>query len=117
MRPSSCSGAGWTLLWLSTLASTGWVVPAVVGLALSGAGAGAFFPIGSAWLVRSTAGQAERGMARVSIGVGVAAGSVPFGVGVLADQVGIHLALVAVPVLLVVVVGSLAVLWSRRVHD
>ena len=56
-------------------------------------------------------------MARVSIGVGVAAGSVPFGVGVLADQVGIHLALVAVPVLLVVVVGSLAVLWSRQVHD
>ena len=35
----------------------------------------------------------------------------------LADEVGIHLALVAVPVLLVVVVGSLAVLWSRQVHD
>ncbi len=110
-------GTGWTLLWLSTLASTGWVVPAVVGLALSGAGAGAFFPIGSAWLVRSTEGQAERGMARVSIGVGLAAGSVPFLVGVLADQVGIHLALVAVPVLLVVVSASLAVLWSRQVHD
>lgn len=109
--------AGWSLLWLATLASTGWVVPAVVGLALSGAGAGAFFPIGSAWLVRSTGGQAERGMARVSIGVGLAAGSVPFAVGVLADRVGIHLALVAVPLLLVVVVGSLAVLWSRAVHD
>jgi predicted MFS family arabinose efflux permease len=74
--------AGWTLLWVSTLTSTGWVAPAVLGLALSGAGAGAFFPIGAAWLVRSTQGQAERGMARVSIGVGLAAGSVPFAIGV-----------------------------------
>ncbi len=110
-------GVGWTLLWLSTLASTGWVVPAVVGLAFSGAGAGAFFPIGSAWLVRSTLGQAERGMAGVSVGVGLAAGSVPFLVGVAADQVGIHLALMVVPVLLVVVAAALALLASRRVHD
>jgi len=110
-------GVGWMLLWVSTLASTGWVTLAVAGLALSGAGAGAFFPIGSAWLVRSTDGQAERGMARVSIGVGLSAGLVPFLVGVIADQVGIHLALLAVPLLLVLLVGGLAVLWTRQVHD
>ena len=110
-------GLGWTLMWVSTLASTGWVTLAVAGLALSGAGAGAFFPIGSAWLVRSTDGQAERGMARVSIGVGLSAGLVPFLVGVIADQVGIHLALLAVPLLLVLLVGGLAVLWTRQVHD
>lgn len=108
---------GWTLMWISTLASTGWVAPAVLGLALSGAGAGAFFPIGSAWLVRSSAGQAERGMARVSMGVGLAAGVVPFLVGVVADVVGIHLALVAVPIGIMLVVGGLAVLSSRQVHD
>jgi predicted MFS family arabinose efflux permease len=108
--------AGWTLLWVSTMSSTGWVAPAVLGLALSGAGAGAFFPIGAAWLVRSTQGQAERGMARVSIGVGLAAGSVPFAIGVLADQVGIHLALVAVPVLLVVLAAALGLLQRNEVH-
>jgi len=108
---------GWTLMWLATLASSGWVGLAVAGLALSGAGAGAFFPIGSAWLVRSSAGQAERGMARVSIGVGLAAGVVPFGVGVVADAVGIHLALLFVPFGLALVTVGLAVLRSRAVHD
>ncbi len=108
---------GWTLMWVATLSSTSWVSLAVLGLALSGAGAGAFFPIGSAWLVRSSAGQAERGMARVSIGVGLAAGVVPFGVGVVADAVGIHLALLFVPFGLALVTVGLAVLRSRSVHD
>ncbi len=109
--------AGWTLMWVATLSSTGWVSLAVLGLMLSGAGAGAFFPIGSAWLVRSSNGQAERGMVRVSIGVGVAAGVVPFGVGVIADAVGLHLALLFVPVGIVLVTMALAVLSARRVHD
>ncbi|MGJ7441273.1 MFS transporter [Aquipuribacter sp. MA13-6] len=108
---------GWTLMWVATLSTTSWVTLAVLGLALSGAGAGAFFPIGSAWLVRSSAGQAERGMARVSIGVGLAAGVVPFGVGVVADAVGIHLALLFVPFGLALVTVGLAVLRSRAVHD
>lgn len=107
---------GWTLLWVATLGTTSWVSLAVVGLALSGAGAGAFFPIGSAWLVRSSAGQAERGMARVSIGVGLAAGVVPFVVGVVADAVGIHLALLFVPVGILLVTTFLAVLGARRVE-
>jgi predicted MFS family arabinose efflux permease len=110
-------GLGWALLWVATFTATSWVGLAVVGLALSGAGAGAFFPIGAAWLVRSSAGQAERGMARVSIGVGLAAGIVPFAVGVAADAVGIHLAMLVVPLGLVLVTGSLALLSRRQVHD
>lgn len=108
---------GWTLLFVSTAASTGWVSLAVVGLAFSGAGAGAFFPIGAAWLVRNTGGQAERGMARVSIGVGAAAGLVPFGVGVVADLVGIHLAMLVVPAGIALVTAGLALLASRQVYD
>lgn len=109
--------AGWTLMWVSTLTATSWVTLAVLGLALSGAGAGVFFPIGAAWLVRSTVGQAERGMARVSIGVGLAAGVAPFLVGVVADAVGIHLALLVIPVGLVLITGALAFLSARQVHD
>lgn len=108
---------GWALLWLATMTSTSWVSLAVVGLALTGAGAGTYFPIGAAWLVRNSAGQAERGMARVSIGVGAAAGVVPFLVGVLADLVGIHIAMLFVPVGLVLVTGLLTLLARHRIHD
>ncbi|MFC5380902.1 MFS transporter [Aquipuribacter nitratireducens] len=111
------AGGGFALLWFSTLTSTGWVSLAVVGLAFAGAGAGAFFPIGVAWLVRSTEGQSERGMTFVSVGVGAAAGLVPFGVGALADLVGIHLAMLAIPVGIALVTLGLGVLARARVHD
>lgn len=108
---------GWTLLWTATLASIGWVPVALLGLTLCGAGVGAFFPLGSAWLVRSTLGQAERGLARMSLGTGFAAGLVPFALGAAADVVGVHAAFVVVPLLLVVAVAALLLLASRAVHD
>ncbi len=108
---------GWLMLWTATLQATGWVPLALLGLALCGAGAGGFFPLGSAWLVRSTLGQAERGLARLSLGTGFATGLVPFALGAASDVVGVHAAFLIVPAMIVLTSSGLWLLASRSVTD
>lgn len=108
---------GWLLLWSATLQSTGWVPLALVGLALCGAGVGGFFPLGSAWLVRSTLGQADRGMAKLSLGIGFATGLMPFALGAASDVVGVHAAFLIVPAMILVACSGLWLLAYRSVTD
>lgn len=108
---------GWLMLWTATLQATGWVPLALLGLALCGAGAGGFFPLGSAWLVRSTLGQAERGLARLSLGTGFATGLVPFALGAASDVIGVHAAFLIVPAMIVLTSSGLWLLASRSVTD
>ncbi len=112
------SAAGWALLTGATAAGTGWVAVAVAVAALfvSGLGIAAFFPIGSAWLVGTSADQAERGTGWLVVTSALAIGGAPFAVGLLSDLVGVWLAFFAVPVVLLLAVGALLALAARGRH-
>ncbi len=102
------TGAGFTVYWLTTSA---WL--ALPSLVACGLGIALFYPLGVARAINASEGRPDHASARAGIGAALASGAGPFVLGALADLVGLHRALLVVPVLLVVAavgirLGSLA---------
>jgi len=93
---------GWAGFWTAT---SPWA--AVVGLVVAGLGYGAMYPMSVALVLRAAGARPDKAQGIASLGVGLATGVAPFGLGALADQVGTHRAFVVVAGL--VVVGGCAV--------
>jgi hypothetical protein len=104
---------GWTLVWVATLAAVGSAEMALVGLVVAGLGIGAFYPLGTMWLVAESGGRPEAGLAWLALGTGVASGAGPLALGTVADVVGVHSAFLLVPAVVGVAVIGLAVLARR----
>lgn len=102
--------AGWSVVWIATLESVGSAAMALAGLVIAGLGIGAFFPLGTMWLVAESGGRPEAGLAWLALGTGVASGAGPFALGTVADAVGVHSAFLLVPAMAAVAVVGLAVL-------
>ncbi|CAN5857488.1 hypothetical protein BH24ACT15_BH24ACT15_27630 [soil metagenome] len=73
------AGLGWLLMWTSATAPS-----AFIGLALAGLGASGHFPLGAVLLMNASAGQPDRALAIMAIGLGAASGVGPLALGVLA---------------------------------
>jgi MFS family permease len=106
------TAAGWLLVWLTVSP-----VLAVIGLLVIGLGVAGQFPLGAAIVMALSAGQPDRAIAVMSVGVGVASGLGPFVLGALADNLGVQVTFLVVPVLCLVSAGFLAAgeRWGRRV--
>jgi MFS family permease len=88
---------GFALTWL-------WPVPVLIliGLFVVGLGISVQFPLGMARTMRASSGQPDKAAGYASSAVGIAGAAVPFGLAVLADSVGVHLAFLVVPILIMV---------------
>jgi predicted MFS family arabinose efflux permease len=91
------AGLGFLGFWLSEL----WPI-AVVSLFACGVGISLFYPLGIARALAASEGKPDVASARAGLGAALAVGVGPFGLGALADGVGLHLAFLVVPALLVV---------------
>jgi predicted MFS family arabinose efflux permease len=91
------TGAGFAVFWLAGTALVG-----LPGLLLCGLGVAMFYPMGIARVIEASEGRPDQASARAGLGAALASGAGPFGLGAIADAVGIHLALLVVPALLVV---------------
>jgi predicted MFS family arabinose efflux permease len=91
------TATGFTALWL-----TGHAGVALPALLVCGLGVALFYPLGIARAIDASEGRPDRASARAGLGAALASGAAPFALGALADQVGLHLALLVVPVLLLV---------------
>jgi predicted MFS family arabinose efflux permease len=100
--------AGWVLVWMSTSP-----VAAVAGLLIVGLGVAGQYPLGAAMVMSLSAGQPDRAIAVMGIGVGLASGLGPFILGALADHVGVRAAFLVVPVLCLAAATCIA-LAERR---
>jgi predicted MFS family arabinose efflux permease len=89
--------AGFAVFWLTT--SVWLALPALLGC---GVGIALFYPLGVARAIDASEGRPDHASARAGIGAALASGAGPFVLGALADVVGLHLALLVVPVLLAV---------------
>ena len=87
--------AGFILTWVWPVAGV-----IVIGLFIVGLGISVQFPLGMARTMRASAGQPDKAAGYASAGVGIAGASVPFGLAVLADTIGVHGAFLIVPVLI-----------------
>jgi len=87
--------AGFAVFWLTT--SVWLALPALVAC---GIGIALFYPLGVARAINASDGRPDHASARAGIGAALASGAGPFVLGALADLVGLHLALLVVPVLL-----------------
>ena len=87
-----------------------WVI--VTALFVVGLGIAVHWPIGVSRAVASSGGRIDRASGLSSVAAGVAGGIAPFVLGVLSDQIGLHLAFLTVPVLLTT---ALALLLMRPV--
>ena len=87
-----------------------WVI--VTALFVVGLGIAVHWPIGVSRAVASSGGRIDRASGLSSVAAGVAGGIAPFVLGVLSDQIGLHLAFLTVPVLLTT---ALALLLIRPV--
>jgi len=96
------TGAGFAVYWLTTDA---WV--ALPALVACGLGIALFYPLGVARAINASDGRPDHASARAGVGASLAAGAGPFVLGALADRVGLHLALLVVPVLLVVAAAGI----------
>lgn len=105
------TAAGWVLVWVSTSP-----LAAVAGLLVVGLGIAGQYPLGAAMVMALSGGQPDRAIAVMSIGVGVASGLGPFVLGALADELGIRVAFLVVPVLCAAAAVSITVgqHWGRR---
>lgn len=99
--------AGWVLLWMSTSP-----VAAIAGLLVVGLGVAGLYPLGAAMVMALSAGQPDRAIAVMSIGVGVASGLGPFALGALADELGVRAAFLVVPALCVA--SAVSITAGRR---
>jgi fucose permease len=97
------------IVWAFTL----WPV-VLLGLVLTGIGIGVLWPLGVARAVRASGGRTDRASAAASMAASVAIAVLPFTLAVLADGLGVHLAFLLVPLLLVL---ALVVLTTRPVPD
>jgi MFS family permease len=86
---------GFTLAWVTP-------VPALMlaGFLIIGLGIGLQAPLGISRSVRSSKGRSDRASALTSVAAGFATGVAPFVLGSVADRVGVHLAFLVVPVLI-----------------
>jgi predicted MFS family arabinose efflux permease len=89
--------AGFAVFWLTT--SVGLALPALLACGL---GIALFYPLGVARAINASDGRPDHASARAGVGAALASGIGPFVLGALADLVGLHLALLVVPVLLAV---------------
>jgi MFS family permease len=89
---------------------------AVAGLLVVGLGVAGQYPLGAAMVMALSGGQPDRAIAVMSIGVGVASGLGPFVLGALADQLGVKIAFLVVPVLCLLAAGFVTAgqRWGRR---
>ena len=92
---TALTGAGFTVYWLTT--SVRLALPALLAC---GIGIALFYPLGVARAINASEGRPDHASARVGIGAALASGAGPFVLGALADVVGLHLALLVIPVLL-----------------
>lgn len=104
VRALLLAGAGFAVFW-----STGLPVPSVVGLALTGLGIAMLYPLSLALAVGAASGRSDRAAARTTLGSGVAVGLAPLVLGWSADLVGLRLAYLLVPVLLVLAYATVRV--------
>jgi len=91
------NAVGFAVFWGSTSGPI-----AVTGLLACGLGVALYFPLGLARSIAASDGRPDHASARVGVGAALASGAGPFGLGALADVVGIHTAMLVVPALLVV---------------
>lgn len=99
--------AGFALFWVPTAPG-----PAVAGLFVCGLGLGLLFPLTMARAIAAAPGRSDLAATRASLAAGLAAGLVPFLLGVTADRRGTHTAFLIVPLL--VGLAVLGLLVSRR---
>ncbi len=89
------AGAGWLIVWLNTFA------PIMIGgLVVSGIGVALFWPLGISRVVMASGGQNDRATALAAVAGASAGGVGPFALGALADAIGVHSALLVLPVVL-----------------
>lgn len=98
--------AGFAAFWLAQSP-----VPAVAGLLIVGLGNGMHYPLAIALALRVAPEQPDRAAGIASYGMGVSFGVGPFVLGLLADEVGTHSALLLVPAFLAV---AAALAWWLR---
>jgi fucose permease len=91
------SAAGFAVFWT---AGVPWI--AVAGLLLTGLGIAMHYPLGISLALASAPGQPDRAAAVVSYSMGIGFGVGPLALGLLADGVGPHPALLLVPAFIVV---------------
>jgi predicted MFS family arabinose efflux permease len=89
------AGAGFLLFWASAAPPL-----ALLGLFVCGLGVSLQYPLGIARAIDASDGRPDLAAARASLAAALAVGVGPFVLGALADQVGLHLAFLVVPVLL-----------------
>ena len=94
---------GWVITWVPTQP-----VLVIAGLAVTGLGIAAHYPLGAALLYAAAPGQADRATSRMSLGIAVAAGGAPFALGAVADATSTHTAFIAVPLLVTAASAALA---------
>jgi hypothetical protein len=78
-----------------------------------GLGNGTHFPLGMALSVAHSGGQPDLAMSRATYGLSIAFGGAPFALGVVADVVGPHTAILIVPAFLVAAGG---IVWRLSGH-
>lgn len=91
------AGLGWLLMWTSATAPS-----AFIGLALAGLGASGHFPLGAVLLMNASAGQPDRALAIMAIGLGAASGVGPLALGVFGDATNISTASLLIPTFLII---------------
>ncbi len=96
--------AGFTVFWTAT---TG--IMAVAGLFIAGLGNAMHYPLVIALALAVAPGQADRAAGVTSYSMGLSFGAGPFVLGLLADSVGAHTALLLVPVF--IVIAALLAWW------
>ena len=97
-------GLAWVPMWLSDNTSV-----ALLSMVVIGFGIGLHYPLGLARMVLRADGHADLATNRSAFASGIAIGLAPLGLGALADNIGVHWAFVAVPVML-----ALAALASAK---
>lgn len=97
LRAIATSGLGFAVFWWTDVAAI-----ALGGLVVCGLGIALFYPLGVVRAIGASQGRPDLASARGGLAAALASGAGPFGLGALADQVGIHAALLVVPALLVV---------------
>ena len=98
---------GFGVFWLSTNP-----VIAFTGLFIAGLGISLQYPLAITRVVGFSNGRPDLATAYAALGGGFAVGAAPFGLGALADHVGSHTAMIAVPIF--VVLGAIGVATARR---
>jgi MFS family permease len=101
---------GFCVFWLPPVP---WI--AMLGLFVGGIGVGPMFPLSITRVIAAAKNRPDLAVARSSMGIGIAVGSAPFAIGVLADHVGSYRSMLLVPALTVVAAATLR--WSTHVSD